>query len=290
MKVFADKTNFQEQTICVFGDSIARGFYDPSAGGWVGRLRRYLEKKDPYAIIYNQSIDDETTRRLLLRFKTESEARGPDIIIFALGINDSQLLGEKKAPRVPLKEYQNYLTLLINQAKEFTEKIIFLGPTKVEERKVSPLPWCPQEKRFYCNNVIRSYEAVLKKVCEKNFLPFLSLFDLLKPEDLFDGLHPNSYGHQKYFFKVKSFLLENFNKENLNPPEKKSEKKSAIITEVIYADEQEYLDEDKRYAHNDLYPGSVIEVIEVKGNKALVKDNTGSFWVPKEKLDFENII
>ncbi|MDD4900613.1 MAG: hypothetical protein PHS62_00665 [Patescibacteria group bacterium] len=66
----------------------------------------------------------------------------------------------------------------------------------------------------------------------------------------------------------------------------KEKPKFARVTDVIKTSEQEYVDTKKRYAHNDLYPTAVVEVIKIEGEKVLVKDNTGEFWIPKEKLEF----
>ncbi|MEA1963419.1 MAG: hypothetical protein U9M94_04270 [Patescibacteria group bacterium] len=40
-------------------------------------------------------------------------------------------------------------------------------------------------------------------------MPFIEMFDLLNDEDLEDGLHPNSDGHEKMFKRVRDFLIEN---------------------------------------------------------------------------------
>ncbi len=44
---------------------------------------------------------------------------------------------------------------------------------------------------------------------DKEKVNYLKMPDLLDKEDLEDGLHPNSKGHQKLFLKVKDFLLKN---------------------------------------------------------------------------------
>jgi lysophospholipase L1-like esterase len=46
-------------------------------------------------------------------------------------------------------------------------------------------------------------------MCEKENLYFIDMFDLLKKNDLEDGLHPNAKGHEKIFEKVKDYLIEN---------------------------------------------------------------------------------
>jgi lysophospholipase L1-like esterase len=197
-----------ETTICIFGDSIALGAVDPENGGWVAQLRRYFETNDYDIAVYNQGVSGDNTDDLLKRFKVECEAREPQIIIFAIGINDSQYVKTKDNPRVSLEKFQNNLVELINQAKNFSDKIAFVGLTKVEESKVMPIPWSDEEK-FYDNDNIVKYNEVIKKICDDNDLPFIDLLDLLDPVDLDDGLHPNSEGHKKMFLKIKEFLLIN---------------------------------------------------------------------------------
>lgn len=61
--------------ICVFGDSIAFGKYDP-CGGWAARLAEFLEarclaKKGDEFFVYNLSISGNHTGDILARFETE---------------------------------------------------------------------------------------------------------------------------------------------------------------------------------------------------------------------------
>ncbi|MFP4514749.1 MAG: SGNH/GDSL hydrolase family protein [Parcubacteria group bacterium] len=195
-----------EQTICIFGDSITWGAFDPENGGWVAQLRRYFETNDDYDIaVYNQGISGENTDDLLARFKVECAAREPQIIIFAIGINDSQYIKTKDNPRVSLEKFQNNLVELINQAKNFSNKIAFIGLTKVEDEKLMPIPWSTEEK-YYDNDNVERYNAIIEKVSSEHNLPFLNLLDLLEFSDLNDGLHPNSNGHKKMFLEIKEFL------------------------------------------------------------------------------------
>ena len=64
-------------------------------------------------------------------------------------------------------------------------------------------------------------------------------------------------------------------------------KKFAKVIDHISPSEQEYVDPEKRYAHNTLYRAAIMEVIQIEGDKALVKDNTGEFWVPKQRLEIK---
>jgi lysophospholipase L1-like esterase len=196
-----------ESNITIFGDSITYGAWDPSGGGWAGRLRRHFELlEDDYTQVYNLGVCGDTAGDLLARFSAECLARNksPQTIIFAIGINDSQLIGSKDNLRTPMDEFQSNLEKLIKNAKKYSKKIIFIGLTSVDESKTMPVPWSTE--KFYSNSSIGIYDAAIKDICEKNSLPFISMSDLLSPNDLDDVLHPNSEGHEKMFSRILSLL------------------------------------------------------------------------------------
>ena len=195
--------------ICIWGDSITWGAFDKEKQGWVNRLRHYLENnlKD-YFEVYNLGISGDNSAKLIKRFEVECAARDPDIIIFAIGINDSQYINDKNNARVILQDYEENLQTLINLAKKFSSKIAFIGLTRVVETKVMPIPWGPD--KFYDNEKIKSYDNKLKEVASKNNLPYIHMFDLLEDDELGDGLHPDSTGHEKMFQKIRPFLEGNF--------------------------------------------------------------------------------
>jgi len=193
--------------ICIFGDSIAWGAVDPKNGGWVTQLRRYFEMNDYDIGVYNQSVSGDNTDDLLKRFEVECKAREPQIIIFAIGINDSQYIMNRDNPRISIEKFQNNLVKLINQANKISDIIIFVGITKVDESLVMPTPW--DTTKFYDNYNIAKYNSVIKKVSDDNTLPFIDLLDLLNKNDFDDGLHPDSNGHKKMFLEIKKFLLTN---------------------------------------------------------------------------------
>jgi len=194
-------------SVCIFGDSIACGYYDTKKGGWVQRLKNFFKTNNYDISFYNCGVSGDTTEDLLKRFEVESQARDPEIIIFAIGINDSRYINSKDNPAVSADQFQKNIQELINQARKFTKKIIFLSLTNVVESKVMPIPWCPNE--YYTQENIKIYNQHLKKISEKNNLQFINMFDLIEDSELEDGLHPNFSGHEKMFKKVKDFLLSN---------------------------------------------------------------------------------
>jgi len=205
--------------ILVFGDSIAYGAWDKE-GGWVSRLRKFIDEKnltDPdfECLIYNLGVSGDTTEDLLERFEFELEQRLDEemetILIFSIGVNDSQFVKSKYSIKIPQEKFRANLEELITAAKKYSSKIVFVGLWPVNEEKTNPVSW--DEDKFYKNDSIRNYSNVIKTICEKNQVHFIDLFGLLLKEDykklLEDGLHPNSQGHQKFFEIIRDFLAEN---------------------------------------------------------------------------------
>lgn len=197
-------------TICIFGDSIVYGESDVLSGGWATLLKRYIEENtaEDWINIYNLGISGDTTTGLLKRFKMEAEVRAPDLIMFGIGINDSVYRGLLDNNETPREEFNDNLKILIKKARVFTNNIIFVGLTKVEESKVQPLSDSATGKS-YSNVLIQKYNSDIKSLCEKENLYFIEIFSLLENEDLHDGLHPNAQGHQKIFESVRDFLTAN---------------------------------------------------------------------------------
>jgi len=194
--------------ICIFGDSITYGVNDLEMGGWVGRFRTYLENKNYDGVIYNQGVCGDNTEDLLLRFLVEAKAREPKIIIFAIGINDSQWLTREARNRVSLENFKQNLQQLINQAQTIVTDIGLIGLTPVNEEKTSPIPW--NLNKSYKNKYIEKYNQAIKEIAKKNKLEFLDFFAELQKSNFAlafaDGLHPDTNHHRAIFLKVKKFL------------------------------------------------------------------------------------
>jgi len=187
-------------TICIFGDSIAWGAWDCENGGWADLLKKYLMAES--VITYNLGISDDTTEQLLKRFDTEVEARNPDIIIFAIGINDSMDIFGKKP--ISLVKFADNLASLTDKALQITNKIVFVGLTNVDETKT--IPYADTDASFD-NQSIGEYDEAIRSFCEENDLIFIDALGLLiNDDDLCDGLHPSLTGHQKMFETIKDAI------------------------------------------------------------------------------------
>ena len=193
---------YKTMSILIFGDSITWGAYDPEQGGWATRLRNYFENKDNDVGVYNLGISGDTTADLLERIEVEAKSREPNLIIFAIGINDAQFIHSTNGLRVSLDEFQQNLAKLLSIAKKFTDKIVFVGLTRVDESKTTPISW--NTDKSYTNENIKRLDNAIEKFCEDNKLKFISMESVVGNDDLIDGLHPNTQGHTKIFNRMKS--------------------------------------------------------------------------------------
>lgn len=208
-----------DKIFLAFGSSITYGAWDLEGGGWVGRLRKFLDQrnlldKGGFFLLYNLGIDGDDTERLLKRFETESETRlsgwenESRVIIFEIGTNDSCYRGAKNNFAVLPKKFENNLLDLIKKTKGLASEVVFLGLAKGSDKETMPFPSSVTGKCYNKEN-IAIYNNIIKKVCEKEEIPFIDILNNMIDEDFYDGLHPNSSGHQKIFEIVKGFLIGN---------------------------------------------------------------------------------
>lgn len=192
-------------TICIFGDSITWGAVDSEGGGWATRLRNYFESKgervDQDVDVYNLGISGDNTDDLISRFSVEMKAREPDVVVFAIGINDSQFVISENKNRVSIEKFRDNLKKMISAAEAEGCKIILIGLTRVDESKTSPIPWNTNKK--YQNRDIERYDTEIKAIGYQNGLEYIDMSRILQSEDLEDGLHPNINGHRKMFERIK---------------------------------------------------------------------------------------
>lgn len=217
--------------ILIFGDSITYGAWDIE-GGWVQKLRNYFDKKtvskpeywnSDYLLIYNLGISGNTVTDVLKRFKAETDARLVEkaedekvIFIFEIGMNDSCILKDEGLFAINPHLFEWDLRALINAVEEYSYNIIFVGATKVDESKTTPVPW--DTNRIYKNRDIQKYNNIIQGNC-KGFmwgdnrwkLYYIDIFKQFeKRQDyknlLADGLHPNTEGNNIIFEAVKKYL------------------------------------------------------------------------------------
>ena len=186
-----------KKDILIFGDSIAYGIGDPLLGGWVDLLKRHVWDKNKNLNVYNFCIDGNSTRDLLYRLSIQSAQTlyDKEAIFIAIGVNDSVFYSDGRNFMFE-QEFEDNLDKLIKQAKGFTNKIYLVGLAKVDEQKVCPYPESRSGKSWK-NDRIEKFDGIIKNLSQENDVQYIEMFDLLKKEDLFDGLHVNTLGQKK---------------------------------------------------------------------------------------------
>lgn len=192
-------------TVAVFGDSIAWGMVDPLGGGWVNRSKRLLEKQFSDLDFYNLSVPGDTTADVLRRFEVESKSREPEVIIFAIGINDTVISTVGQRAKVAESTFLLHLQKLYRLASLFSRQVFFVGLTRVDEKRSQPMRLDPSIT--YQNRRIERFDQLLRNFAETQSALYVPVAEVLKPSDLIDGLHPNTQGHQKLFRQLRQQLL-----------------------------------------------------------------------------------
>lgn len=195
-------------SICVFGHSIVWGAWDLDKGGWVNRLRLWFDDFDDtdegYHAVYNLGIPGDNSLGVLSRIKSECSSRNPNIIIIGIGANDAA--NENHEVAVPIDDFEDNISEIISLSKSIAEKVVFLNIQSVDESRTCPVEW--DNTLFYSNKRISEYNDVLAKICKKEGISIIEINNLNK-NDLYDGIHLTSAGHEKIFVKVRDFLVNN---------------------------------------------------------------------------------
>ncbi len=179
-----------EEVVLVFGDSIAMGLWD-ERGGWPERLWDGQSR-----IVYNLGVDGNTSEDVKIRFSSEAKTRGANknsVIIFAVGINDSSRMNSVN--RVNLTKYVRNMEELVDHSKnQFTEKILCIGLTPVDQSKT--VPFILQKTISFLAADQREYDSALERVCDRKKVTYVSLRNLMLENHLSDdGVHPLTSGH-----------------------------------------------------------------------------------------------
>lgn len=200
--------------ILIFGDSIAAGRRVEKVKSWPCLLAQFIDIKDKdLTFVHNLSIPGESTDGVIKRFSVEAGSRCKRVypndhasIVFAIGINDTKCVNSRNNPVRRLEDFKKNIISLIESASKYTDHVIFVGLTLVDERKTAPI-----DNVYFLNENIKKYNKTIKEVCKKRDILFLDISEEWSSFNYLnllsdDGIHPNEKGHQKIFEKIKSLF------------------------------------------------------------------------------------
>ncbi|MBT4870928.1 MAG: SGNH/GDSL hydrolase family protein [Candidatus Diapherotrites archaeon] len=190
------------KNILIFGDSITQGYF--AVDNFVVRLIvKYLKftfKHHELVFVQNLGKIGDTSYDLAKRMEENIKLRnhfGKITIIISIGLNDSRVNNKKKSVQVSEKDYLKNLKKIYEIASKYSNKIIFVGLSNVDETKTAPCFW---DKQFsYKNKLIIKYDNALKKFAKNNGVPYVETFNKLDTDFLIDGIHPTHKGHKILF-------------------------------------------------------------------------------------------
>lgn len=261
------------KVICVFGDSVLWGWGLPFRIGWVNLFRNYIEDKSDFSInLYDLGIDADTAEGILKRFDTEAAARKPNMIIFAIGVNDSAYRKTKDRMIAKPDVFEKNIYKLIKKARKFAKEIVFVGLCKGSDTETMPLPASRTGKCFSKVNA-RAYNEIIKKCCLSENILFIDIIDKIKDSEFCDGLHPTKEGHEKIFKEVK---------KNIKLWQQ------ADYSKIIIVDKNDKivgLKERENLINEDIYRVSALWIENSKGEillarRALTKAHSPGKWGP----------
>lgn len=200
------KDNFREKNIILFGDSIAFGDQVKFNYSWA---RMLLNNKKigvvNHAVRGFSTINYEKNFEDLLKSSLNKNSK--NIVLIALGINDSVLIKNKEY--VSLEKYEQLLTKFVNFAKKYVDDIVLIGLTSCDEKRTCPISWSEVDTRYKNDRIIK-YDNLLMDIARKKCVGYIRLMDIIKPELTVDGLHPNYKCHKKLYDIISEYIEVNF--------------------------------------------------------------------------------
>lgn len=175
------------------GDSLTTG--DSGTRGW---LPPFQDLTDADVLAYNLGIGGDTSAGVRERFASESRRRAHDwspvVVVFEVGVNDSQIAVETGERQVPLSEFEANVRALREQATEIADLVRFVDIAPVDER-VDPMDWKPTHA--YRPDAVTRYDERLRAVVpESERIPVRERFEDRTHDLLADGVHPNEAGNE----------------------------------------------------------------------------------------------
>ncbi|MBR9692727.1 hypothetical protein GOV07_02220 [Candidatus Woesearchaeota archaeon] len=204
--------------ILCFGASITYGRGEQPEHGWVGRLHEWFSPQDTYNAVFNLGVSGQTIAELLERFETEAHARirlhrpnNSYTILISAGTNNARWVGKPKDKKTLTtdEEFEEQVRTLLKKAKGMKAKLGYIGLTPIDEQRTIPF----DDVSSFTNERVQEHNTMIKNICDELSIPFLDVFNLLEPEHLADGLHPNSEGYDKIWKTIQQWL----EKESLLP-------------------------------------------------------------------------
>ncbi len=187
--------------IACLGDSIANGFFDKTAKGWIARTIEKLNEQKPYGFyLNNYARSGDRSCDAFHKLCHSVVSMRPDVLLIAVGINDIQRWDNAQSPLgLSMAVSEEYWGGIINVAKKNVPRIFVFGLIPCNEDAM-PEKGVNDRPLWVRNEDIKTYNRFLANLCEKENLEFCNFYDNFEKTGgnalLYDGSHPNEHGHE----------------------------------------------------------------------------------------------
>jgi len=187
--------------ICFVGDSLVLGTNDHDFQGWPGRIAHREVQAGHDVSVYNLGIRADTSEMIASRWRSECEARLPDVhpgaLVFSFGTND--MAEENDSIRVPLKKSCAIARKMMSEARAW-KPVLWVGLPPVDDGR-QPFRAGSVTYDFSSDRSAQLNDAYAELARELD-IPYLDLFTILSSDanwlDAFsgeDGVHPLHSGY-----------------------------------------------------------------------------------------------
>ena len=171
--------------VCVVGSSMALGYGDPKALGWVGRVAARTPQDEIDLSVYNLSVRGDTTAGVLERWRSEVGRRTADGVdnrlVVSVGAGDVDA-------GLSLARTRLNLANVVDEATADGLQPFVVGPP-------------PRADQAF-NERLRTVVDAERDVCERRSIPFVDCFEPLLAHEQWiadlstgDGVHPGQAGY-----------------------------------------------------------------------------------------------
>lgn len=179
-------------TIIFIGDSITEGAADYERGGWTRRLAATLPEN--WEAVH-AGVGGDTIYLILERLQQDALLHKPDIIVLAVGINDSRRYTAGRY-EVTLEDFERGLAEFATRIAGSEAQVVIVGLTPVDEPRTLPIA----EDLHYTQIAARDYDAALQRFATQHSYGYVALMPVFElaggaAQLTSDGLHPTPAGH-----------------------------------------------------------------------------------------------
>ncbi len=184
------------QTIVFIGDSITEGAADHERGGWTRRLAATLP--DGWEAVH-AGVGGDTIYLILDRLEQDALLYKPDILVLAVGINDSRRYTAGRY-EVTLEDFERglaqFAARMADNATRNAARVLIVGLTPLDEPRTLPIA----EDLHYTQIAANDYDAALRRFAAQHGYGYVALMPAFEKAGgaaqlTADGLHPTPAGH-----------------------------------------------------------------------------------------------